>query len=578
MNKCCICAAVKGGAHHLDAVFLNMNKIGSIFDDYRVVIFFDHSQPSLFIDDTLERIQNYQTQNNKVTLIINPTPLHNNKGKTYKLAHARNGCIQYIRDNCPEFQYFIVMDADDVSTSPIKVDRLKKYLKRSDWDGLSFSRTQYYDLWALSMRELVYSCWHFQKPRTLPIYQTAIDSALRDCQPGGLVQVYSAFGGFAIYRTAKFIDCVYDGNPRLDLIPPFLLKKNIELCGPITNYQLDGPDQDCEHRSFHIMAKIKNNVKIAISPESLFDYSGEEHECQMVSSRGLLKSCTIHSKNPQSSCDHDKTYLDTMHQSENMSIYVCTHLLTYFVSSILPKITMPFYLVSGDSDLDVQKEGLTPELFTKLVGSPYLLKWFAQNITDPPAPKVFQMPIGFDYHTISNEPDHWWKMHNEGSKPIEQESVLNDLRQSMKPFDERICKIFSNIHHTLHRTGDRCNDRQIAVDTLYNKHDIIVKADWHLPRSQTWREMGKYSFVLSPFGNGYDCHRTWEALCMGAIPIVRAKQFKVLFADLPVLNVDEWSDVTQELLQTTIREFKERKFNYEKLTLKYWTDQMLPGL
>jgi hypothetical protein len=574
MNKCCICAAVKGFAHHLDAVFLNMNKIGSIFDDYRVVIFFDHSEPSWFIDDTLERIQKYQAQNNKVTLIINPTPLPNNTGKTYKLAHARNGCIQYIRDNCPEFQYFIVMDADDVSTSPIKVDRLKKYLKRSDWDALSFTRSQYYDLWALSMRELVYSCWHFQKPHALPIYQNAINNALRDCKPGGLVQVYSAFGGFAIYRSAKFIDCVYDGNPRLDLIPPFLLKKNIELCGQLTHYQWeawDAPDQDCEHRSFHIWAKIKNNAKIAISPESIFDYSGEEHECQMVSSRGLLKSCTIHSKTPQSSCDHDKTYLDNMHQSENMSIYVCTHLLTYFVSTILPKITMPFYLVSGDSDLDVQREGLSPELFTKLVESHYLIKWFAQNITDISSPKIVQMPIGLDYHTISNDPNHWWKIHDEGSKPVEQESILTNLRQSMKPFDERTCKIFSNIHHKL----DRYGDRECAINTLYNKPDLVENVAMFLSRSQTWEKMSNCSFVLSPFGNGYDCHRTWEALSLGAIPIVRAKQFKTLFADLPVLNVDEWSDVTPELLQSTLREFKQRNFNYEKLTLKYWTDQFV---
>lgn len=572
MNKCCICAAVKDVGCHLPAIFANMEKIGNIFQDYRVVFFYDTSD--LSYDNTLDVIKEYQTRNAKVSLIINPTPL-SNASKTRKLAHARNACLQYIREKCPTFQYFVVINCHEIGTQPIKIDRFKKYLQRTDWDALSFRRSHYYDLWALSMRDLIYSCWHFQKPHTIPVYQKAIDSALRDCPSGGLIQVYSAFGGFAIYRTHKFIDCMYDGSSRLDLMPPFLLKKNIELCGAIAPYQWDGPDQDCEHRSFHIEAKLKNNAKIAIAPESLFDYYEKEDECQMISSRGMLKSCTIHSKNPKSSCNNDTTYLDTMHQSEKMSIYVCTHLLTYFVSSILPKITMPFYLVSGDSDLDVQKEGLTSELFTKLVESPYLLKWFAQNITDPPAPKVFQMPIGLDYHTISNEPNHWWKMSNEGSNPTEQESVLNDLRKSMKPFDERICKIFSNIHHTLHRTGDRCNDRQIVVDTLYNKHDVIVKGEWHTPRSQTWREMSKYSFVLSPFGNGYDCHRTWEALCVGAIPIIRAKQFKSLFADLPVLNVDEWSDINQELLQNTIREFKQRKFNYEKLTLKYWTDQLL---
>jgi hypothetical protein len=568
MNKCCICAAVKDVGCHLPAIFANMEKIGSIFQDYRVVFFYDTSD--LSYDNTLGVIKEYQRRNPKVSLIVNPTPL-TNVVKTRKLAHARNACLQYIREQCPTFQYFVVIDCDEIGAPPIKIDRFKKYLQRTDWDALSFNRSHYYDLWALSMRELIYSCWHFQKPHALPVYQNAIDNALRNCQPGGLVQVYSAFGGFAIYRTAKFIDCLYDGTSRLDVIPPFLLKKNVELCGEVSPYQWDGPDQDCEHRSFHIQAKIKNDAKIAISPESIFDYNGEEDECRMFSSRGILKSCTIHSKNPQSSCDNDITYLDTMHQSEKMSIYVCTHLLTYFISSILPKISMPFYLVSGDSDLDVQKEAVSANLFKKLVDSPYLLKWFAQNITDPPAPKVVQMPIGLDYHTIFNNPNHWWKMHTEGSKPTEQESILNSLRQSMKSHDERSCKIFSNVHHTLDRHGDRGS----AITALYNKPDLIAIASTHLSRSQTWGEMCKYSFVLSPFGNGYDCHRTWEALSFGAIPIVRAKHFKGLFADLPVLNVDEWSDITQELLQNTIREFKQRNFNYEKLTLKYWTDQML---
>jgi hypothetical protein len=567
MNKCCICAAVKDVGSHLNAIFNNMEKIGNIFNDYRVIFFYDKSEE--WYDNTLDLIKEFQTRNTKVALIVNPTPL-TNAVKTCKLAHARNACLQYIRENCPTYQYFVVMDCDEICAPPIKIDLFKKYLKRTDWDALSFRRSHYYDLWALSMRDLIYSCWHFQKPHALPIYQKAIDDALRNCPQGELVHVYSAFGGFGIYRTDKFLDCKYDGSSRLDLMPPFLLKRNIERCGEITQYQWDGPDQDCEHRSFHIQAKLMNNARIAIAPVSLFDYYQMEDECRMFSSRGMLKSCTIHSKNPQSSCDNDRGYLDNMHQSNKMSIYVCTQMLTYFVSTILPKITMPFYLVSGDSDLDVQKEGLTPELFNKLVESPFLLKWFAQNITDPPAPKVIQMPIGLDYHTISNDPNHWWRMHTEGSKPTEQEGILNKLRKTMKPFHERTCKIFSNVHHRLDRYGDRGK----AIGALYNQLDLIANADTFLSRTQTWERMCEYSFVLSPFGNGYDCHRTWEALCLGAIPIVRAKQFKHLFADLPILNVDEWSDVTPELLQNTIREFKQKTFNYDKLTLTYWTDQM----
>jgi hypothetical protein len=79
---------------------------------------------------------------------------------------------------------------------------------------------------------------------------------------------------------------------------------------------------------------------------------------------------------------------------------------------------------------------------------------------------------------------------------------------------------------------------------------------------------------LSPPGGGLDCHRTWEALILGCIPIV--KRFNIplenVYADLPVLIVDDWEDVTEELLVSTIKDFNSRTFDYNKLTLKYWVD------
>jgi len=35
-------------------------------------------------------------------------------------------------------------------------------------------------------------------------------------------------------------------------------------------------------------------------------------------------------------------------------------------------------------------------------------------------------------------------------------------------------------------------------------------------------KMGEHRFILSPRGNGLDAHRTWEALLLGVIPIVRS--------------------------------------------------------
>jgi hypothetical protein len=67
-----------------------------------------------------------------------------------------------------------------------------------------------------------------------------------------------------------------------------------------------------------------------------------------------------------------------------------------------------------------------------------------------------------------------------------------------------------------------------------------------------------------------DCHRTWEALILGSIPILKSKEFANMFKDLPVLFVDDWSDINQQLLDDTIEKFKNMTFNYDKLTLEYW--------
>jgi hypothetical protein len=86
--------------------------------------------------------------------------------------------------------------------------------------------------------------------------------------------------------------------------------------------------------------------------------------------------------------------------------------------------------------------------------------------------------------------------------------------------------------------------------------------------------MIQYAFVLSPFGIGMDCHRTWEALCLGCIPIVCAPHFNNLFEDLPVLIVSNWSEITQDLLQDTLNKFSNKSFKYEKLSLQYWQNKI----
>ena len=295
-----------------------------------------------------------------------------------------------------------------------------------------------------------------------------------------------------------------------------------------------------------------------------------ENLCYFVNSRGLLKSCNFHSNNPKSSCNDDKSYLLYMllKMFDGMSIYVCSDLLDFFVKDIFPKINKRFVLVSGDSDMCVPKEALSYLHFNKLVNSPLLIRWFLQNTQIQNSNKMIQMPIGLDYHTISGNPEHPWKLQDESHLPEAQEIVLVNTKEKSKPFHERIPLIYVNFT----KGNDRFGDRKESLKNIPSY--LLVINDTFTQRTNNWNNITNHTFVLSPFGNGMDCHRTWESLCLGSIPIVKAVNLRKLFEDLPVLIVNNWSDITRELLDNTIEDFKTRIFNYDKLRLSYWVSKI----
>jgi len=139
----------------------------------------------------------------------------------------------------------------------------------------------------------------------------------------------------------------------------------------------------------------------------------------------------------------------------------------------------------------------------------------------------------------------------------------------MTPFYTRKMQIYSNVM----LCPDRFNDRASAISTI--PATLLWQQTMFIPRIETWKNMTEYTFVLSPFGNGLDCHRTWEALLCGCIPIVRTNVFNELFEGLPVLIVENWKDITLSLLQNTVIDFKvkhkQNEFQYEKLKLSYYT-------
>lgn len=294
------------------------------------------------------------------------------------------------------------------------------------------------------------------------------------------------------------------------------------------------------------------------------DYQLSIANTRLVSSYGLIATCAIRPEHPKSS-SIDLEYLNDLPRRISLvdsrallSIYICSDALIQFAKVVLPKINRDFILVSGDSDLMVNSDNLQGG-FEAILENPNLISWYAQNKSQHHS-KLFSLPIGLDFHSKWVDPEMW----GSGSLlPSIQELELRSIFSRSLIWGERIPKAYCDWMFHLER-GDRaeCKDRAEPQACFFLEEP--------LSRLNTWGKQSRYAFVLSPSGAGPDCHRTWEALALGCVPIVKKYAFSDLFQDLPVLIINDWSEVTESFLRDCQSKLQYQEFDYSKLMLNYW--------
>jgi hypothetical protein len=195
----------------------------------------------------------------------------------------------------------------------------------------------------------------------------------------------------------------------------------------------------------------------------------------------------------------------------------------------------------------------------RLLGSENLVHWFAQNC-DAPGDKVSCVPVGLDYHTLARSDSHLGARASAG----DQEQLLDAIRAQLPETEDRPLWMYGNFHFSVDRFGDRSSCFWALRDDPRAYFEPRRTA-----RGTSWRRHGDHRFVLSPFGNGIDCHRTWEALVLGSIPIVRRSTLHEMFHDMPAVEVDHWKTVDGSFLR---RQCAAMGHHIEKVHLKYWVD------
>ena len=80
------------------------------------------------------------------------------------------------------------------------------------------------------------------------------------------------------------------------------------------------------------------------------------------------------------------------------------------------------------------------------------------------------------------------------------------------------------------------------------------------------RNVSKSYFVISPNGNGIDCHKTWECFYLKSVPIITESINSSYYKDYPFLIINKWSDFNKIDLNVDLynKIMNKNKIKYDK--------------
>ena len=197
--------------------------------------------------------------------------------------------------------------------------------------------------------------------------------------------------------------------------------------------------------------------------------------------------------------------------------------LDVFVKYILPKRTKEFTLITSDGDRSIPSE-LRSSTVHAILSSKLLKVWFTQNY-DGTNPKIKPIPIGLCLHT---------------QKGLHDPQLQFDTIRLQSTNVARKIRIWSDCH--LQDYALRHGNPRGSFRKLMNRLKFVDAPPKRLTQAEIWKTYTEYGFVLSLPGNGLDCHRTWEALYLGAIVITVPNSLVPMYEGYRVelVSENEW--------------------------------------
>ena len=227
-------------------------------------------------------------------------------------------------------------------------------------------------------------------------------------------------------------------------------------------------------------------------------------------------------------------------------IFVQSDLVRTFFTDHHRQIKQPYLLISHTFLFHNDDE---PTQYTTYFNDETLIAWYGKNVP-PIHPKLHTLPLGLAnaYYPHGN---------------IKMVEIMRKKKPVHAADKKMVYVNFVTANHP-----DRARARKQFSGKSYCTQAKPTSYKTYL------EALRKHRFVASPRGTGVDCHRTWEALLMGSIPIVRTSFLDPLLKQLPVLIIDDWHQISEPMLHEAYTRIQNTSYNTNLLFLDYWISKI----
>ena len=222
-------------------------------------------------------------------------------------------------------------------------------------------------------------------------------------------------------------------------------------------------------------------------------------------------------------------------------VFIKTDNVPLFFERMMPHIKYNIKIITHNSALGIDSR------YLPFLNNYKIIAWYAQNANFEHM-RLKSIPLGLaNKRWIHGSPE---ELDNVKTQEIKKEHLL-----------------YMNFDLNTNR------EKRSQVFNTFVEKDYVLYAD-KKPFKEYLKDLKSCKYALSPPGAGIDCHRIWESLSVGTIPIVERCHNISFYKHLPIMIIDDWNTVTQEFLEDEYEKIIDNRLNLHCMDMDFWIKEI----